>query len=178
MMARKFGLGSKLGIEIPSERSGLMPDKEWKLGRFGKHWTPGETINASIGQGYTLTTPLQLAVMTARMVNGGYQVEPHIIVQDRIKFPKLDVNPKHIVHIQKGMDMAVNHEKGTALGSRIEDQAMTMAGKLELHKSVASLWLNGAQVSKMKIWNGSTGIMLCFAAMLLQEIHAMRAQWL
>jgi len=128
-MARKFGLGELSGIELIEDRSGLMPDKKWKQGKYGKFWTPGNTINASIGQGYTLTTPLQLAVMTARMVNGGYAVRPHVIMQNDIKFPALGVNPKHIAQIQQGMNAVVNSEKGTAKKSRIIEDGMQMAGK-------------------------------------------------
>ena len=54
-MARQFGLGQKTGIELPGERPGLIPDKDWKYGRMGTRWQPGETVVASIGQGYLLT---------------------------------------------------------------------------------------------------------------------------
>ena len=128
-MARKFGLGDLSGIELIEDRAGLMPDKAWKQGKYGKYWTPGNTINASIGQGYTLTTPLQLAVMTARMVNGGFAVRPHVMMQKGLQFPALDVNPKHIAQVQRGMNEVVNGEKGTAKGSRIADEGMEMAGK-------------------------------------------------
>src|SRR5690606_24593606 len=73
-----FGLGEKLGLELPEERPGLVPTQKWKREHFNESWQPGETIVASIGQGYIQTTPLQLAVMTARMVNGGYAVQPWV----------------------------------------------------------------------------------------------------
>ncbi len=75
-MARRFGLGAILGFDIDEERAGIIPDNDWKMKKLGQKWQQGETIVCSIGQGFTTTTPLQLAVMTARMVNGGYAVKP------------------------------------------------------------------------------------------------------
>jgi penicillin-binding protein 2 len=75
-MARRFGFGERLGIDLTGERPGLVPSHGWKLARFGVPWQPGETLVVGIGQGYLLSTPLQLAVMTARMVNGGHAVRP------------------------------------------------------------------------------------------------------
>ena len=133
--ARRFGLGSKLGFDLPQEQPGLIPDKSWKLGAKGKHWRPGETIVASIGQGYMLSTPLQLAVMTARMVNGGYAVEPWLThslggaeIQEK-RWPKMDVSEEYLHLLKKGMNAVVNTKKGTAYKSRIEEPFMQMAGK-------------------------------------------------
>ena len=82
-MARRFGLGDKLNFDLIEERPGLMPDIAWKRGYFGKSWQPGETIVASIGQGYIQATPLQLAVMTSRLVNGGKAVRPWLVGAQR-----------------------------------------------------------------------------------------------
>ena len=76
--ARKLGLGENLDLELPGEKHGLIPTRAWKQTHFGKSWLKGETLVAAIGQGYVLTTPLQLAVMTARCVNGGYAVMPKL----------------------------------------------------------------------------------------------------
>ena len=133
--ARQFGLGDKLGFDLAEERPGLVPDKLWKLGRYGQKWHPGETIVASIGQGYLLSTPLQLAVMTARLVNGGYAVEPWLVgymgQQQRRheSWPKMDVEPEHLALVKRGMYDVVNAKTGTAFGSRIEQGHMIMAGK-------------------------------------------------
>jgi penicillin-binding protein 2 len=78
-MANKLGLGHALGIEIPGERDGLIPTRGWKLAMTGVKWQRGETLIAGIGQGFILATPLQLAVMTARVANGGYAVKPRLI---------------------------------------------------------------------------------------------------
>ncbi len=134
-MARRLGLGQKLDFDLKEERPGLMPDKGWKMGRFGEVWRPGETIVASIGQGYIQTTPLQLAIMTARLINGGYEVKPWMTgyVGDRpsvdTKWPKMELNKWHLDLITKGMNRVVNHEKGTARGSKIETPGMQMGGK-------------------------------------------------
>ncbi len=134
-MARKLGLGQKLGIEIPSEAAGLIPDKHWKMGRFGQKWHIGETIVASIGQGYIQTTPLQLATMTARMVNGGYAVKPTLIhsidgkKSRQKKYKYLGLNKKYLKLVIKGMSDVVNSKKGTANSSQITDKGFQMGGK-------------------------------------------------
>ena len=84
-MGRIFGLGAPTGIDLPHERGALMPTEEWKQKVYKTGWSPGETIICGIGQGYVLTTPLQLAVMTARIASG-------LAVTPRIAFP-LDADP-------------------------------------------------------------------------------------
>lgn len=134
-MARILGLGNKLDIELREERPGLMPDKNWKMGYFGESWKTGETIVASIGQSYIQTTPLQLAVMTARLINGGFAVKPWIVSQmgnhyeAQEKWPELGFKKEHLDLIKKGMDKAVNHRDGTAFKSRIENASIAMGGK-------------------------------------------------
>ena len=134
--ARLMGLGSKLDFELSEERPGLIADKQWKLGQLGQKWQPGETIVNSIGQGYMQATPLQLAVMTARFVNGGHAVKPWVTAEDMAKnarhaesWPKLDIDPRHLDMIKDGMDRVVNSEKGTAYGSRALDPALVFGGK-------------------------------------------------
>lgn len=77
--ARLLGLGRRTGIEYPAEREGLAPDPEWSLTNRGLPWYPGETISVAIGQGPVLTSPLQIAVMTAAVANGGSLVQPHVL---------------------------------------------------------------------------------------------------
>ena len=77
-MARRFGMGEALGIELTGEQSGLVPSKDWKLAVTGVPWQMGETLITGIGQAYLLATPLQLAVMTARLANGGIAVTPKL----------------------------------------------------------------------------------------------------
>ncbi len=138
-MARRFGLGEKLGFEIVGEKSGLIPDKAWKRARFKKRWQQkwqkGETVVASIGQGYILTTPLQLAVMTARLVNGGHAVEPWVTGYVGNEFlgndtwDKMDVSKKHLKMVRKGMEMVMHGERGTARKHKLEGVDAQMGGK-------------------------------------------------
>lgn len=74
---RRFGLGSKTGLDVPGEREGLVPTREWKERTKGEGWFVGDTYNLSIGQGDLLVTPMQVAAYTAAIANGGYRVEPH-----------------------------------------------------------------------------------------------------
>ena len=138
-MALKMGVGEKLGIDIPGERKGLVPTKAWKLATLGKHWNLGETLIAGIGQGFVLATPLQLAVMTARIANGGMSVTPHLsrftydgekLVRRTDLTPQdLGLDPRHVKLVQQGMIDVVNAPGGTARRSRIDEEGMEMAGK-------------------------------------------------
>lgn len=134
-MAVRLGLGEKYNFDLSDERAGLMPTTEWKQARFGKSWQPGETIVASIGQGYMLATPLQLAVMTARLTNGGFAVKPWLVshVGEEKKFqdkwPAIGIDSTHLDIIKKGMDDVVNNTDGTAYGARIKEDNMQFGGK-------------------------------------------------
>jgi penicillin-binding protein 2 len=137
--SRRLGLGSPLGIELVGERGGLMPDRAWKRGALGEPWHPGETLVAGIGQGYITTTPLQLAVMTARVVNGGKAVVPHLAdsllspegLERRLQqdFPDIGFKPRTLEVLRNALDETVNTDRGTAYGSRITDPEMAMGGK-------------------------------------------------
>ncbi len=133
-MSRKFGLGQVYGLEIPGEKSGLMPDPEWKLRARKDTWRDGDTFNVGIGQGAVLTTPLQLCVMTARLANGGKAVMPHVIRSfggvERVLPPPEDMglDPAHVAIVHGGMD-AVTNQGGTGARSRIDIEGFDMAGK-------------------------------------------------
>ena len=135
-MARRLGLGQKLGIELPEERSGLLPTTQWKKQTLKDIWHPGESIVCAIGQGYVQATPLQLAVMTARIVNGGYAVKPWLTgyvgetpTHDE-PWEKIDIKKQYLDLVMKGMDHVVNFPGGTALGSRINVEGVgAMGGK-------------------------------------------------
>lgn len=83
---KKFGLAQKTGIDLPGENSGFLPSKEWKQENKGEKWYIGDTYNLSIGQGDLLVTPLQVAVWTAAIANGGYIITPHLALKT--------INPK------------------------------------------------------------------------------------
>ena len=134
-MSRRFGLGEKTGIEFDDEASGLVPNRDWKKSRMGTSWQPGETIVASIGQGYLLTTPLQLAIMTARVANNGKAVTPHLIgaVNERkLSYPEpppMTIDPYHLQIVQAGLVRVMEGSKGTAAYQQIRTKGMEMAGK-------------------------------------------------
>lgn len=134
-MAHRLGLGEAYELELNEQRAGLIPDEDWKRKRYDESWHPGETIIASIGQGYMLTTPLQLAVMTARIVNGGKAVKPWLVGHvgetrvSRGAWDDIGLNPKHVELVLRGMNNVVNVQRGTAYGSRIVEPGMEMGGK-------------------------------------------------
>ncbi len=137
-MASKLGLGMPLDIDVPGERSGLIPTRAWKKERFGKSWLKGETLVAAIGQGYVLTTPLQLAVMTARAVNGGYAVLPRLTRKsagadgnsaEPPSFPHTGISERSRQFLLQALDEVVNHPRGTAFTSRIVDPGRVFGGK-------------------------------------------------
>lgn len=131
---RKLGLGMRYDIAMSAITDGLMPDKAWKQERYKADWRIGDTINASIGQGYVLTSPLQLAVMTARIASGT-AVEPRLIrmigteAVAVAQAPALDLPEAYLRAARLGMHEVVNGERGTGKSSKIVDPALIMAGK-------------------------------------------------
>jgi len=130
-MARRLGLGERTRIGLPGEKKGLIPDKAWKEKAVGSSWTLGETVNASIGQGYVLTTPLQLAVMTARLANGRKAVVPTVMAQSDggPEFDDLEINPYALKVVQRGMRRVMSGNLGTARNHDLTDQGYALAGK-------------------------------------------------
>ena len=118
-MARRMGLGQTFDAGIAPLAQGLIPTPAWKRGRYGRGWLGGETILTSIGQGYTLTSPLQLAVMTARAATGR-MVTPTLIRPEegraRPAFPPIGINSRHLQAVQRALRAVVNEAGGT--GSR------------------------------------------------------------
>ncbi len=133
-VARKFGLGTRHDLPMSAITEGIMPDKAWKLARHKADWRIGDTVNASIGQGYVLASPLQLAVMTARIASGKAVVPRliHAIGEDEQTVappPDLEIDPAHLAAVRAGMAAVVNSAHGTAKASRIADASMLFAGK-------------------------------------------------
>ncbi|HWD26202.1 MAG TPA: penicillin-binding protein 2 [Rhizomicrobium sp.] len=131
--ARALGLGATTGIEIPGENAGFIPDAAWKEARFGIPWQLGETLVTGIGQGYVLTTPLQLATLAARIASGR-AVMPRIVhtvgstAQPRPLADPLPFSDEAFAMVREGMNAVVN-EGGTAHGFAITEPGMQMAGK-------------------------------------------------
>ncbi len=124
--AKKSGLGARTGIELDNEAIGLVPTATWKRNRFGIPWFGGETLPVAIGQGYNLTTPLQMGVLTAAVANGGTIYRPQIMKSIQsvggamiAKFEPetvahLPVSKENLEIIKKGLYHVVNDRKGTA----------------------------------------------------------------
>ncbi len=139
-MAHKLGLGADTGIDVPGESGGLIPDQAWKRKTFKKRWYPGETVLSGIGQGYVLATPLQLALMVARIANGGYAVKPHLVgatstpsgppvAVGAADFPHLGFRRHNLDIVLDAMGAVVNEVGGTAHASMIKEEGHHMGGK-------------------------------------------------
>lgn len=129
-MALRLGFGLESGIELPYEKSGLIPSSEWKQRVRGKKWVRGDTVNLSIGQGALLSTPLQLAVMTARLASlDGKAVSPTLLKSSGAPFEDLNIKKLHLDLIRKGLDRTVNSPYGLAYRNRIIEPGFAMAGK-------------------------------------------------
>lgn len=130
-----FGLGQRTGLDIPSERKGLWPSRDWKKRVRGLPWFPGDSLNAVLGQGDVLATPLQLAVMTAAMARRGEFVEPKMVyrvgdthLSSARRAQPENVDAAHWDHIHDAMEEVVHGVRGTAQGIR-RGMAYRMAGK-------------------------------------------------
>lgn len=137
--AQLFGLGQPTGIALFPEKGGLIPTSLWKLERYKKAWQPGETISLAIGQGYNLTTPLQMAVLTATIANGGKVFRPFLV--KKLVSPQgsvinefqpqmirsVSVTPEHLHLIQRAMAGVVNEAGGTGGAARLP--GIVAAGK-------------------------------------------------
>jgi penicillin-binding protein 2 len=137
--ARAFGLGAPLGIDLPREKSGLIPTKQWKLSRYRQSWQMGETISLAIGQGFNLVTPLQLANAYATLANGGTLYRPRLVKQlesldghvVKVFHPEkqgvLPVRPQNIEIINRALWGVVNEKGGT--GYILKRQEQDVCGK-------------------------------------------------
>ena len=134
-MAIQLGLGIQHEIPMSAITKGLVPSREWKLKNREQDWLVGDTVNASIGQGYVLSSPLQLAVMAARLASGR-NVKPLLTksingqnVHDGKKIEDLKIDKAHLKIIRKALFQASNDRRGTAYGSRVINNKYRMAGK-------------------------------------------------
>lgn len=137
--SKAFLLGSPMGVELQNEKPGLIPTSEWKLKRFGKRWFQGETLPVSIGQGYVLMTPIQLASMIATVANEGTIYRPHLVkrVVDSDGKPLKETRPEILGKtnysreayrlVKQGLLAVVNESGGTGAAARLYD--VKVAGK-------------------------------------------------
>ena len=129
--AKRFGLGEVSGIDLPNEKNGLVPTKDWKFKRKKVAWQPGETISTSIGQGFNLTTPLQLANAFSAFANGGTLWRPHLVkyiesTDGKIyreflpeKKGELKLSPKTVEILNSALWGVVNEPGGTGHAARM-----------------------------------------------------------
>jgi len=156
--AKKFGLGKKVLQDYSEEKAGTVPTTKWKIRELGKNWYLGETLHSGIGQGYFLTTPLQLSLMTAQIANGGFKIRPRILIDKNVEVSNLEKysnyknstpssvmsindkifnfslqplfrNQENINLVKDAMFAATNEMGGTSYRSRHKDKNFTFAGK-------------------------------------------------
>lgn len=142
-MAQRLGFGKVSELGLPGESAANQPTRTWKQEKIGKAWQHGDTFNLGIGQGYMTATPLQLAIMTARLANGGYEIQPNLLLakatpreelvppapRTKPNAPSLRLNPQHLAVIRQGMSDVVNTGHGTANSLRAKQPEFTFAGK-------------------------------------------------
>jgi penicillin-binding protein 2 len=130
-MARRLGLGQATGIDFIQEKSGLVPDPSWKKRVKKTSWYPGDTLNLGIGQGFMLSSPLQLVRMTAALANGQQLVTPHLVTppEGHLNLTPFSLNPRHLEIVRQGMHRAVHTPYGTCFSANQHTQGILMAGK-------------------------------------------------
>ena len=127
-MAKRCGMGQEFPLPVASQFFGTVPDPAWKLQKYGQEWQPYDTVNATIGQGYMLANPLQLAVMAARLATGRGVMPRLMLDRSRPRFDSMNFHGDHVQVIQKAMSDVVNGP-GTAGRARLPIENVLMAGK-------------------------------------------------
>ncbi|KPA21458.1 Stage V sporulation protein D [Shimia sp. SK013] len=133
-MAAKFGIGERFDLPLSGVARGLNPSRDWKRDARSADWVVGDTVNVSIGQGFVLTSPLQLAVMTARLATG-LNVTPRLVKSvNGVDAPvapasNIGIDEAYLNEVRRGMYAVSNHRRGTAYGSRIIEDKFRLAGK-------------------------------------------------
>jgi len=126
-LCKLFSIGELTKIDIPNEQKGIMPNEKWKMQKIGEKWHLGETLNTVIGQGFTLCTPLQITLMTARLATGK-KIQPSVLRQKKNDFERISIPDAQLDFIRESMKSVVNDYNGTAYSSRLA-KGMLMAGK-------------------------------------------------
>jgi penicillin-binding protein 2 len=141
--AQKLGFGKQSELGLPGESAGTQPSRQWKQEKYSKPWQQGDTFNLGIGQGYMTATPLQLAIMTARIANGGYEVQPNLLLakaspreelappppRNTPTAPSLLFNPQNMAVVREGMVQVVS--AGTASALKVDGQGRPLPPELQ-----------------------------------------------
>ncbi len=126
--ARNYGFHARTGIDIPNENQGVIPNKDWKLRRFGSRWQGGDTINMSIGQGYTQVTPLQIARYVSALINGGMLYKPQLLKDQEPQLQaELPLEKRQLQILREAMIATVQEPQGTAW--RLRTPGIQIGGK-------------------------------------------------
>ena len=157
--ARALGFGAEHELPLPSQRYGTIPDEAWKLKRYKQEWTQSDTLNASIGQGYVLVSPFQLALSAARIASGR-MIEPSLIFGKAKQYPPLPFPEEHIAIVRAGMDEVVNGH-GTAGASKLQIEGVRMGGKTGTAQVRRIMDKNRGQGGEWKYRDH--GLFICFA---------------
>ncbi|MEG3180236.1 penicillin-binding protein 2 [Sphingomonas sp. LT1P40] len=157
--ARKLGFGAEFKLPTPSQRYGTMPDSAWKLRRYKQEWTQADTLNASIGQGYVLVSPFQLALSAARLASSR-ELIPALVVGKPTPPRRLDFPEEHIAIVRAGMDEVVNGH-GTAGASKLQLDGIRMGGKTGTAQVRRIMDRNRGQGGDWKYRDH--GLFICFA---------------
>jgi len=139
--ATAYGIGSELGVELPAENRGRMPDRTWKRVLYGENWSTGDTYNAALGQGYVNVTPLQLVSMAATVANGGTLYQPTII--DSFLDPEGKVVQPFTPHVLRNVNLA--DVEGTLKLLLVEDMIMKGPDSLDCMCEPDSPYYNGVR---------------------------------
>jgi penicillin-binding protein 2 len=158
VMARELGLGMEFDLPLPSQRYGTIPDSAWKMRKYNQSWSDSDTLNATIGQGYVIVSPFQLAVMAARVASGR-SLQPHLMGRAAPGAP-LSCAPEHLAFVRAAMSEVVNGD-GTAGRSRLPLEGIQMGGKTgtaQVRK------IAGTQRGQSGAWKyRDHGLFVCFA---------------
>ncbi len=144
--ARNYGFGQRTGIELLDESAGLVADDAWKRERFNWEWTVGDTVNMSIGQGFTQATPLQVAVMFAVPANGGYRIKPHLFKDNQgAKNWRQSLNMKQstVDTLRRGLRQVVASGTGAALNVPHLPPVAGKSGTAEAPPGKPHAWFGG-----------------------------------
>jgi penicillin-binding protein 2 len=144
-MARRCGMGEEFSLPVASQFYGTVPDPAWKLQKYGQEWQPFDTVNATIGQGYMLANPMQLAVMAARLATGNKVMPRMMLGREKPRFESMNFHGDHVEVMQNAMSDVVNGP-GTAGRAKLPIENVLMAGKT-----------GTAQVVSLNVGGGKTG---------------------